>query len=133
MPAVSHDAAADQRKIAERAIHRIFGCLWGGVLGLACLALSVDDFLPWILLLAGGMWITAHVQASERGIGYVGTQGGVVFILTLVQGAGPPASILPGIERFAGITGGLTILLVVLALTAPSPEEVAVPTTVKPL
>ncbi len=119
VPAVSHDAAADQRKITERAIHRIFGCVWGGVLGLACLALSVDDFLPWLLMLSAGMWITAHVQASERGIGYVGTQGSVVFISTLVQGPGPPDSILPGIERFVGISGGLLILLVVMMLTAP--------------
>jgi hypothetical protein len=52
--------------------------------------------------LSAGIWITAHVQASERGVGYVGTQGAVVFISTLVQGAGPPTSIPPGIERFAG-------------------------------
>jgi hypothetical protein len=44
----------------------------------------------------------------------------MVFISTLVQGNGPPLSILPGIERFAGIMGGLLILLVLLLLTAPS-------------
>jgi uncharacterized membrane protein YccC len=122
VPALSHDTAADQRKVTERATHRIFGCVWGGVMGLACLLLSIDDFLPWMLMLMAGVWITAHVQASTRGIGYVGTQGAVVFISTLVQGAGPPSSILPGIERFAGITGGLVILLAVLMLTVPGRE-----------
>jgi uncharacterized membrane protein YccC len=122
VPALSHDAAADQRKVTERATHRIFGCLWGGILGLTCLTLSVADFLPWMLMLIAGIWITAHVQASERGVGYVGTQGAVVFISTLVQGAGPPTSILPGIERFAGITGGLVMLLAVLMLTVPGRE-----------
>jgi hypothetical protein len=72
-----------------------------------------------MMMLTAGIWISAHVQASDRGIGYVGTQAAVVFISTLVQGAGPPTSILPGIERFAGITGGLLILLGVLVLTAP--------------
>ena len=34
-------------------------------------------------------------------------QGAVVFIMTMVQGWGPPSSIIPGIERFAGLAGGL--------------------------
>ncbi|HWZ05535.1 MAG TPA: hypothetical protein VNY53_01335 [Bradyrhizobium sp.] len=50
----------------------------------------------------------------------VGTQGAVAFISTLIQGWGPPASIFPGIDRFAGITGGLLVLLAVSWLTAPS-------------
>ncbi len=82
--------------------------------------LSIESFLPWLLMLMAGLWISAHVQASRRGIGYVGTQGAVVFISTLVQGWGPPASIAPGLDRFAGITGGLLILLAVSWLTAPS-------------
>ena len=120
IPALSHDEAANEQKIIERASHRILGCLLGGVAGLACLALSVQSFLPWLLLLTAGIWIAAHVQASQRGIGYVGTQGAVVFITTLVQGSGPPTSILQGIDRFAGITGGLLILLAISLLTAPS-------------
>jgi uncharacterized membrane protein YccC len=115
----ANDAAMNQQEIIERAIHRILGCLFGGVAGLFCLALSIESFLPWMLVLTAGIWIAAHVQATDRGIGYVGTQAAVVFISTLVQGPGPPTSILPGIERFAGITGGLLILLATLALTAP--------------
>jgi hypothetical protein len=71
-------------------------------------------------MLTAGIWIAAHIQGSQRGIGYVGTQGAVVFISMLVQGWGPPNSIIQGIDRFAGITGGLLILLVVSLLTAPS-------------
>jgi hypothetical protein len=83
-----------------------------------CLALSATTFLPWLLMLTAGIWIAAHVQGSQRGIGYVGTQGAVVFISTLVQGSGPPTSILQGIDRFVGITGGLLILLIVSLLSA---------------
>ncbi len=121
VPALSNDAVADQRMIVDRAMHRILGCLLGGVAGLACLALSVESFLPWLAMLTTGIWISAHLQASRRGIGYVGTQAAVVFITTLVQGLGPPTSIVPGIERFAGIVGGLLILLAVsLLLSAPA-------------
>jgi uncharacterized membrane protein YccC len=125
VPALSHDAVKDQLKVTERAMHRILGCLLGGVAGLACLALSVESFLPWLLLLTAGVWIAAYLQSSPYGIGYVGTQGAVVFISTLAQGFGPPTSILPGIERFAGITGGLAILLAVTMLSAPSKPAMA--------
>jgi uncharacterized membrane protein YccC len=120
VPTLSYDTAADQQKIVERAMHRLLGCLFGGLVGLAALALSIDTFLPWLLMLTAGIWIAAHIQGSQRGIGYVGTQGAVVFISMLVQGWGPPNSIIQGIDRFAGITGGLLILLVVSLLTAPS-------------
>jgi uncharacterized membrane protein YccC len=124
VPALSSDDAENQQKITERAMHRFLGCLLGGLAGLACLVISIESFLPWLLMLTAGIWIAAHVQGSQRGIGYVGTQGAVVFISTLVQGWGPPTSITPGIDRFAGITGGLLILLAVSWLTAPSSAPV---------
>jgi uncharacterized membrane protein YccC len=120
VPGVSNDLATEQQAVIERAVHRILGCLFGGVAGLGCLAVSVQSFLPWLLMLTAGIWIAAHVQTSEPRIGYAGTQAAVVFISTLVQGSGPPTSIWPGVERFAGITGGLLILLMVSVLTAPS-------------
>jgi hypothetical protein len=87
------------------------------------LSLSFESFLPWLAVLCAGVWIGAHVQNGTHGISYVGTQGTVVFIMTLSQGFGPPASILAGVERFAGITGGLLIVLAVSVLTASSSAE----------
>jgi uncharacterized membrane protein YccC len=107
----------------QRGIHRILGCLLGGIAGLACLALSVQSFGLWLLMLTAGVWAAAHVQGSTRGIGYVGTQAAVVFITTLVQDWGPPSSIFPGIERLAGIAGGLVILFVITVVTAPSTRK----------
>ena len=60
--------------IARRAAHRLLGCLLGGLAGLALLGLSVTHLAPWLLLLAAGVWIGAHVHFSDRGAGYVGTQ-----------------------------------------------------------
>jgi uncharacterized membrane protein YccC len=109
--------------VAERALHRIIGCLIGGVAALACLALSVTDFLSWLLMIAVAMWICMHIQTSRRGIGYVGTQAAMVFIVTLAQGAGPPTSLVPGIDRFVGIIGGLAILMVLSVALWPSVDE----------
>lgn len=109
--------------VAERALHRFLGCLAGGLAALACLALSVTDFASWLLMIAVAMWICMHVQTSRRGVGYVGTQAAMVFIVTLAQGAGPPTSLLPGIDRLAGITGGLAILTVLSVALWPSVDE----------
>jgi uncharacterized membrane protein YccC len=125
--AVTDDPAASRRKIVERALHRILGCLLGGLVGLACLALSLEGYLPWLVTLIAGIWIAAHVQGSRRGIGYVGTQGAVVFITMLVQGSGPPTAVTQGLDRFAGITGGLLILFVVSLATASSGRPGAAP------
>ncbi|MCW5704431.1 MAG: FUSC family protein [Bradyrhizobium sp.] len=111
---VSGDEEADRRQVEARATHRIFGCFAGGIAGLAALSLSFESFLPWLTTLAAGVWLCAHVQTSQRGISYVGTQAAVVFITMMIQQWGPPTGLSAGIERFVGITGGL---LVVTAVT----------------
>jgi uncharacterized membrane protein YccC len=116
----SPDETANQQQVMTRATHRIFGCFVGGIAGLAALAISFESFLPWLATLAAGIWICAHVQASRRGIGYIGTQAAVVFITMMIQQWGPPTDLAAGIERFAGITGGLMIIMAVSFATAPA-------------
>ena len=123
MQTTSENEAANLQKVTVRAVHRILGCFIGGVAGLALLAVSFESFLPWLAALSAGVWIGAHVQNSTRGISYVGTQGAVVFIMTLVQGSGPPTSIMAGVDRFAGVTGGTLLVLAVSLLTASSPRD----------
>ena len=66
-----------------------------------------------------------HVQVGPHGVGYVGTQAAFVFVITMIQGAAPPDSIMPGVDRFAGVTGGLAILLIISLLLWPSDAEQA--------
>jgi uncharacterized membrane protein YccC len=122
-PLAAQGGMASRRAIAERSFHRVLGCFFGGTIALVCLAFSVTDFLPWLAILFGGIWICMYVQTSARGVSYVGTQAAIVFIMTLVQGYGPPDSILPGIDRFIGISGGLGILLVVSLIFWPRQNE----------
>ncbi len=127
VPVVSGRTREDQRAVLQRAVQRLTGCLLGAVVGLIVLALGVTGFAPWLLLLCAGVWIAAYVQTSSRNIGYVGTQAAVVFIMTLVQGFGPATSLIPGIERFAGMLAGLLILAVISLLIWPDDGEAEMP------
>src|SRR5262249_23370691 len=59
---------------ASHALQRLLGCLLGGFVGLCLLALSLTNFLPWILTLSAAIWIGCYLQTSERGVSYIGTQ-----------------------------------------------------------
>ncbi len=123
-PVLADGGLGTRHAVAERSLHRFMGCLLGGVVALGCLALQVESFIWWLAMIAGAVWIGMHVQTGTHGVGYVGTQAAFVFIVTMIQGPAPPTSIMPGVDRFAGIVGGLGILLVVSLLLWPSDAEV---------
>jgi uncharacterized membrane protein YccC len=125
VPVLSADPLHAGRIVARRAVQRVLGCGLGGAVGLACLYLSPGSYPPWLVMVLVGVWIGTFVQGSQRGVGYIGTQGTVVFIMTLIHGWGPPDSLMAGIDRFAGITLGLVILLIVSLLIWPSKETAA--------
>ena len=110
--------------VAERSLHRLMGCLIGGIMALGCLALQVTSFPWWLALIGAGVWMGMHVQVGKHGVGYVGTQAVIVFIVTMIQGPAPPISIMPGVDRFAGILGGFGILMIVSLVLWPSDEKI---------
>jgi uncharacterized membrane protein YccC len=122
VPVPLSDPSAVHRLEMQRSVLRIIGCLFGGVLGLLCLALPLTVYALWLAVVFAGVWICAHVQASKDAISYAGIQAAVVYIVMMVQGSGPPSSILPGIDRFAGILCGLGVLLLVGLVLRPAPR-----------
>lgn len=97
-----------------RASQRILGCLVGGLSGLLAVLWGTDSFVLWSLLLIGGLTCLSRLHlAKSHPWSYVGTQGGVAFILALVTGNQPPDSILPVINRIAGMISGVLILNVI--------------------
>jgi uncharacterized membrane protein YccC len=122
-PVVADGGLGTRHAIAVRSLHRFLGCLLGGIVALACLALNVESFVWWLAMIGAAVWVGMHIQVGPHGVGYVGTQAAFVFIVTLIQGARPPDTLMPGIDRFAGITGGLAILMVVSLLLWPSDRE----------
>lgn len=103
----------DGRTVVQRAVHRLVGCALGALLGLLCLYWVGSNFPVWLLLLTSGVWLNSQIQSGNTGISYVGTQAGLAFLLSMIQGQGPPLSPAPGIDRFAGIMAGLSVLLVI--------------------
>lgn len=118
---------SDSRAIIQRAAHRLIGCLIGALVGLACLAFIGSDFLLWIMLIPPGIWLCSQIQTGTAGVSYIGTQAMFAYLMSMVQGQGPPDSISPGFERLVGVMGGLSILFVVtlilslIPLSRPSP------------
>ena len=103
----------DARTVVQRSVYRLVGCGLGALLGLFCLLWVGSNFPVWLLLLMAGVWLDSQIQSGSTGIGYVGTQAGLAFLLSMIQGQGPPLSPIPGIDRFAGIMAGLAVLLLI--------------------
>jgi uncharacterized membrane protein YccC len=108
--------------IYERMAHRTLGCLLGSGTAIVCLSVFSNAMLPGILALCVGIWIGYHIQIGNEGIGYLGTQFVLGFLITFIQGPGPVASILPGLERLLGILIG-SAMLCALILVWPLPED----------
>lgn len=119
VPAIGSDGSETRSAVLQRARHRVAGCVLGGVAGLLMLALSVESLVVWLLLLTAGVWVCGHVNQSKRGLGYVGVQANVAYIVTMMQGWAPPLSPLPAIARLAGMAGGLALLMIVLFASWP--------------
>lgn len=122
-PVVADGGLGTRHAVAVRSLHRFMGCLIGGIFALICLAIQVESFPWWLAMLGGSVWVGMQIQMGRHGVGYAGTQATFVFIVTMVQGPAPPTSIMPGVDRFVGIAGGLGILLVVSLLLWPSDQE----------
>lgn len=117
VPVLTGDVARNRAAVLRRAAQRVAGCGLGGGIGLLLLALPLADaFVPWLLLLMAGAAAGVQVQSGRHGISVAGAQATIAFILTLVQGAGPPASLVPTVDRLAGMLGALLLMLIATLL-----------------
>jgi uncharacterized membrane protein YccC len=122
---------SDSRTIIERSAHRLIGCLLGALAGLAALAFVGSDFLLWIVLIPPGIWLCSQIQTGTAGTSYIGTQAMFAYLMSMVQGPGPPEAISPGLERLVGVMSGLSVLFVVtlllslIPLSRPEPAPAA--------
>src|SRR5258708_35356941 len=80
--------------VAERSLHRLIGCVIGGIAALGCLALQVTSFPWWLAMIGASVWMGMHVQTGKHGVGYVGTQAAFVFIVPVIQGQAPPTHLM---------------------------------------
>ena len=86
---------------------------WGRcatILVLLCLLVVGDSLLHWVLCLSIGVWIAAWIQNGTEGVSYCGSQLALAFLVTLVQGSGPPDQFLSALQRLEGVAIGLIVL-----------------------
>ena len=111
VPELTGNPDVDQRTVAERATQRVFGCAIGAGAGLVLLTLPWAAIFPaWLLSLMMATAVASELQTGPHAVPTVGTQAAVAFILTVVQGGGPPLSLEPGVDRAAGMLGALVML-----------------------
>jgi uncharacterized membrane protein YccC len=103
----------DSETMHLRSLQRILGCLVGGAVGLLAIWLGPDSFLIWSVTFIAGAFLFSLIHHGGSRWAYLGTQGGLAFIVALVTGLGPPDSILPAVTRVAGMLSGVGILLCV--------------------
>ncbi len=110
-----------------RAQFRIVGCLVGGAAGLICILFVADSFAVWSIILLLGVAIFAKLHLSDHRWAYVGTQGGIAFIMAMVSSNGPPDSVVPVFNRLVGITIGIAVMILVAAAAQLFPAAPLVP------
>ena len=105
-----------------RAGLRILGCVCGGAMGLFFVALQVQILPLWALMFFFGIFFFARIHHGEGRFAYLGYQGILAMIFTMVTGSGPPDSIMPVVDRFSGIFFGV-LLVVALSFVFAPPER----------
>lgn len=106
----------DLGTLSHRGRQRALGCLLGGVYGLVAITLSDGSLVLWLGMLGIGIFLFSVLHQGGGPSAYVGTQGGLGVIVSLVVGAAPPASIIPAAERLTGVALGVATLVLVSVL-----------------
>lgn len=109
----------DLLQTREKSGYRILGCFAGGLSGLLVLGLGFDLLWAWALVLFVGVALAGRLYHSASRYAYVGKQFNLAFIITLVAGSGPAESIMPVLDRFSGIMGGVVLVVAASFLFAP--------------
>lgn len=106
----------DLGTLRHRGRQRLLGCVLGGIFGLGAMMLGGGSLPVWLGVLGLGVFLFSALHQGGGPSAYVGTQGGIAVIITLVAGTAPPDSILPVAERLTGVALGVVILILVTTL-----------------
>jgi uncharacterized membrane protein YccC len=117
--------SADIAGTRLRGLQRIMGCILGGCLGLLVIIIDAANFWWWAFALTAGVFLAGRLHLSPHPHAYVGTQAGLAFLVTLINGSGPPDSIEAPINRLTGIVIGVAIMTIVSWVMAPRVQPAA--------
>jgi uncharacterized membrane protein YccC len=111
--------------VSRRLMHRVLGCIIGGLFAALVLFASRGNAVILILGTFLGVIVGRHIENGGTAIAYSGTQFVLVILVTLVPDSYAHVRIDPALQRLAGILTGLVVLepvLLIWHLVAPSQE-----------
>lgn len=118
--------SAAREGIGWKSLNRCIGCALGAGLGLIGVALLHDTgFVPWLLFLAGGLFVFTQVCHGGSVVAYTGVQAGIAFLLIVVQEPIPHLDPAEGLARMWGIVGGIVLVMLVGLATWPVRRRIA--------
>jgi uncharacterized membrane protein YccC len=109
--------------VSRRLLHRMVGCVTGGLFAALVLFASHGNATILIVGTFIGVIVGRHIENGGTAIAYSGTQFVLVVLVALVPDSYAHPHIDPALERLAGILMGLVVLEPVLLawhLVAPS-------------
>ncbi|MBX9700105.1 MAG: FUSC family protein [Acetobacteraceae bacterium] len=111
---IDRDAIALRRRGAQR----LLGCAVGGLYGIVMVGIGLDSLLLWAVALGAGVFLFSRLALGTGPYAYFGVQGGFAVLTTLIVGDGPPATLVPVLERFAGNAIGVAIIVTLALILA---------------
>jgi uncharacterized membrane protein YccC len=91
-------------------VHRFVGCCLGGLLATGALLVTHDRPLAMTLAVCVGVAVGRHLENGSLGIGYVGTQFALAFLVVLVPDTYFSVNTEVGLDRLFGVVFGMVLL-----------------------
>jgi len=115
------DVTASPHPASRKLKHRFIGCGTGALLATAILVLSHASPLVMTLAVCFGVLAGRHIENGALGIGYVGTQFALAFLVVLVPDNAALVDVHTGLARLSGIVVGMALLQPVRLLVRRRP------------
>jgi uncharacterized membrane protein YccC len=96
--------------VSSRVIHRLVGCMAGGLLASMVLLLSHHSPVLMTIGLCIGVIIGRHIENGPPSMSYGGLQFTLAFLVVLVPDNYAVAALAPGLDRLFGIVFGMVLL-----------------------
>jgi uncharacterized membrane protein YccC len=103
-------SVATMRPTTAKLIHRFVGCSVGGLLATGILLICSSSPVAMTLAVCAGVIVGRHIENGNMGIGYVGTQFTLAFLVVLVPDSYSNVDPGQGVSRMIGILFGMVLL-----------------------
>jgi uncharacterized membrane protein YccC len=120
VPVLEPAASLHSTSILRKMRHRFVGCFIGALIATGIIMLSHRSVLGMTLAICCGVPAGRHIENGTLGIGYVGIQLVLAFLVVLVPDRDSGNNVHAGLSRLIGIVVGIALLHLVRRLINPA-------------